>query len=106
MKKKGILKFIIIIIFLFYTMLFIAQKTGYYENKIYKKTIMTQKQMLKFEEDVAKGLPVDIKDYLPEKVDYSNPFTKSANFIARFLSNLLTDEFKKVGNFFKALFIG
>lgn len=106
MKKKNPFKIIFILLFLLYTALFIARKTGYYENKQYEKTILTQKQMLKFEEDVAKGLPVDIIDYLPEKKDYSNVVTKSANAVESLLSNILEGKIKNVWGFVKSLFIG
>ena len=70
---------ILTILFIIYVALFIANQTGYYEKTIRDKTFLTEEKMHEFEQDVADNKVIDIINYLPEKEDYSNFWTKSAN---------------------------
>ncbi len=108
MKKKKlhpILK-ILIVLFCFYVILYTLNKTGYYDKVIRDKTTFTQQQIEKFESDIAAGADISMEDYLPEKPDYSNFLTKSANTITHKLSIILTNNSKNILDFLKALFLG
>lgn len=108
MKKKEPNWFmrILTLLFIVYVFLFILNKTGYYEKNVRDKTIMTEEQIKQFEDDVANNIAVDINSYLPEKVDYSNFFTKGANLVSKSLGNVLDSKADNVWEFIKSLFIG
>ena len=74
-KNKHI-KAIIINIIIIYTACYYVAYSGYYEYHIQEKTIMTNKKIKEFEEDVKNNKNIDIKDYLSyEEVDYTNKLT-------------------------------
>ena len=105
-KKKGSWFFrILIVLFIMYIALFMASQTGYYDKKVRDKTIMTEQQIKKFEDDVANNKTMDIASYLPKTPDYSNFLTKSANKIENKLEKILNNEAPNVWNFIKSLFI-
>ena len=107
MKKKGNwFMRILTLLFIVYSGLYLADKTGYYQKSIRDRTIMTEMQRQKFEQDVSENKAIDIINYLPEKEDYSNFFTKSANNISNHLGNLADSKFDSVWDFFKTLFTG
>ena len=93
MKKDKIFKLIIGILFITYIICFIISESGYYEYKMQERTILTNEQIKKFEEDVKNNINVDINDYtIPEYIDYTNKFTKGVNST----SNLIKKYFKKI----------
>lgn len=105
-NKKGNLFFkILFIFFIIYLALFIANETGYYEKRVRDRTIMTQNQLDKFEEDLANNKELDLIDYFPQEEDYSNVFTKTANQIANKLSVIVNNNADSVWDFIKTLFI-
>ena len=75
--------------------------TGYYEYHIQEKTILTNKKIKEFEEDVRNNENIDVKDYLAyEDIDYTNKLTNlvynmsnNGNKIAR---KLIKGLFKKL----------
>lgn len=94
------------VFFAMYLVLLVAQKTGYYEKMVRDRTEMTEDKIKEFESDLANGEIIDLKDYLPEKEDYSNAFTKGANFISDKIGNILDSKADNVWDFIKSLFIG
>ena len=93
MKKDKIFKLIIGILFITYIICFIISESGYYEYKMKERTILSNEQIKKFEEDVKNNINVDINDYtIPEYIDYTNKFTKGVNST----SNLIKKYFKKI----------
>lgn len=108
MKKKKTNWFfrILLVFFIMYVALFIANKTGYYEKTVRDRTLMTEEKIKEFEEDIANNEAIDVNSYLPKKADYSNVFTKSANAIASKLGDILDDNTDSVWKFIKSLFIG
>ena len=105
-KKKGSWFFrILIVLFIMYVALFIASQTGYYDKRVRDKTVMTDEQIKKFEEDIANNKTVDISSYLPQSPDYSNFLTKSANKMESKLEKIINNEAPDIWNFIKSLFI-
>ena len=75
-KKKSIWSKIFSKIFLafFFTFLtlHIAGMSGYYEYELHKRVVLTEDKIAQFEQDVANGNMVDLKDYLSEEeINYS-----------------------------------
>ena len=92
---------IVVVFFCTYFM----EKTGYYEYKLQNKKILTENEMLKFENDVREGKDVTLEDYLSNtNVDYSNNLTKTTSNISiklnKYLKNILVNGF----DIFDALF--
>lgn len=105
-KKTSIFLKLLYLFFIVYCILSIVEKTGYYERRVSAKTNLTEKQRLKFEEDVKNGKVINVNDYFEKEKDYSNAVTKSANFVTNKLGTLLNTKCNNVFDFIKSLFIG
>lgn len=77
--KNKRLKIIIIIILIIFASSYYVSNSGYYEYHLQEKTILTNKKIKEFEEDIKNNKDIDIKDYLSDSnIDYTNGFT---NFV-------------------------
>ncbi len=108
MKKPKLNWFfkILNLLFIIYVVLFIIRNTGYYDRSVHNKTVITSEKIESFEQDILNNKVVDIIDYFPEREDYSNVLTKSANYINDKLGNLLSKRSKNVWELIKTLLIG
>jgi len=86
MKEKtlnNIFKFIFLTFFVIFLTLYISQVTGYYEYEQHQKTVLTEEKIKQFEEDVASGKNIDIKNYLEnETKDYNNKASRLGNTVS------------------------
>lgn len=105
-KKPNWFLRILSILFFIYVTFYVADITGYYEKTVRKQAIMTEEARAQFEKDLANNKSVDIKDYLPKEIDYSNFFTKSANETEMALCSFFENDLKGVWDVLRALFIG
>ncbi len=106
MKKKTnwFIK-IIMLLFIIYIGLFIASKTGFYEAKVNKKTLLTNEAIKQFEQDIEDGKEVDLNNYIPkEKKDYANFLTKTADKITKACEEVASGSIKDIWEFIKILF--
>lgn len=72
-KNIKRIMFILIIIFI---SLYFAGKTGYYENRLSKKTTLTKEAIKQFEKDVELGKEVDLTNYINTNVkEYNNKYS-------------------------------
>ncbi len=81
MNKRKILKktfrVFISVCFVTFMALFFSQNTGYMEYQNRKQVNLTNKQIKKFEQDVATGQNIDLKDYLKtNNYNYQNKLSK------------------------------
>lgn len=108
MKKNKKAKFffrILSFFFFIYVALLFAYQSGYYETKARGRATLTKEAMKQFEEDVANGQMVDVKNYLKEeKVDYSNGVTKFGNKISSSISDIMTKGLSGLFDALKGLF--
>lgn len=100
-KKNNIYKFIFIIFFTSFLVIYLSEATGYYEYQNYKKTSLTEDQIKKFEDDVKNGNKVDINDYLIiDTRQYDNKLSKLASKlsdgISVFVNNSVEYVFKYI----------
>ncbi len=105
-KKNGslIIK-VLVILFIIYTGLFIANVSGYYEGKIRERVIITEEGMKRFDEIVKNGEEVDINAFLKdEKVDYSNGLTRIGDDFTDKLEGIIYNMSKSIIKFLKTLF--
>ena len=105
-KKKGniVLK-ILVVLFVIYIALFIANMSGYYESKIRDRVIVTEKGIKEFEEKVKNGEEVDITSFLNnEREDYSSGMSNFGDKLTSSIENMVSEGINVVGNVLKSLF--
>ena len=103
-KKHNPVLTILFILFIVYISLFIAE-SGYYEKQTYEKTILTEENIRKFEEDVKNNKEINIEDYTTsENKDYSCLASNAGDNFSNFVEKLFTEELGKVGKVLKKMF--
>lgn len=106
MKISKLFRLIIFTIIIIFFCSYFMEKTGYYEYKLQNKKILTEQEMLKFEQDVKEGKDVSLEDYLSNtNIDYSNTLTKTTSNISiklnKYLKNILVNGFDIFDGLFK-----
>lgn len=103
-KKTNPFLRLIFLLFLVFIFLYLMVNTGYYESKIAKETLLTDKKIKQFEHDVKIGKTIDIENYYEEEKDYSSIVSKAGKQITGKLSIGLEGFFKNSGKILKKLF--
>jgi len=103
--KTNMFNKIILVLFLVFLGVYLGGKNGYYESVLHNKKNLTEEQIMKFEDDIANNIEVDLNEYIPQEYDNSNFVSRGGYGISQFLSNLLNDKCKDVWNLIKTLFI-
>ena len=89
-KKNKIYKFIFMVFFISFIVVYFSELTGYYEYQNHKKSTLTEEKIKQFEKDVAEGKEVDIKDYVvEEEKNYNNGLSKLTSKLSDGISNLV-----------------
>lgn len=100
-KKNNVFRFIFMVFFMSFLVIYFSELAGYYEYQNYKKTTLTEEQIRKFEKDVEEGKEVDLNKYLViENKSYKNNLSKISNDLSNAISNIVQDG---VENTFKFL---
>ena len=87
---KKIFRVVFSIFLITFLVLYFSQKAGYVEYENHKKTVLTSKQIEKFEKDVASGKDVDVKDYLPQNSDnYQNKISSAGLKVSNVAEDLV-----------------
>ncbi len=81
MDKRKILKrvfrYSLMICFISFLALYMSQRTGYVEYENSKQVALTEKQIKKFEADVAAGKKIDMEQYLKtNEKNYQNVISR------------------------------
>lgn len=106
-KKKKIYKFIFMVFFLSFLVIYFSELTGYYEYQNHKKTTLTEEQIKKFESDVASGKEVDISEYLVvENKSYNNNLSKLTSKLSDGISALVQSGVENTFKFLSKLVEG
>lgn len=89
-KRNKIYKFIFMVLFLSFIVIYFSELTGYYEYQNHKHTVLTEEQIKKFESDVAAGKEVDINEYLvkDDRV-YNNNLSKLSSKLSNGISKVV-----------------
>ena len=91
MKPKKIFNTTIFCLFVIFLAIYGASKTGYYEYENKKQKELTEEEIKRFEEDVAKGKNVNINDYLKDDTKYyDNRITNVADKVSNTFYNGIT----------------
>lgn len=100
-KKNRIFRYIFMVLFISFLVIYFSELTGYYEYQNYKKATLTEEQIKQFESDVASGKEVDLNKYLVvENKSYNNKLSKIASKLSDGISDIVKDG---VENTFKFL---
>ena len=103
-KKNWFLKFIFLIFFMSFIVVYFSELTGYYEYQNYKRKVFTQSQIEKFEEDVKNGNKVDINDYLIlENANYNNNLSNVASKVSDGISKVVRKSVESVFKYISKL---
>ena len=87
---QNIMKFVFLAFFVFFLIVYFSGTGTYYENELHKKTLFTEEQIKKFEEDVANGKNVSIEDYIANpKENYSNKTSEAGLFLSKGITNYI-----------------
>lgn len=104
-KKHNPVLTILFILFIVYISLFIAGESGYYEKQTYEKTILTEENIRKFEDDIKNNKTINIEDYTTVKnKDYSCFASDAGDNFSNFVENFFTKELGKMGKVLKKMF--
>ena len=95
---------ILMVLFIIFIAFYIALESGYYPSKIRKDTILTNKELNKFENDVKNGVPINSDGYKENDNNYSNFVTKAGNALTNSLGKVLISGSKGIKDIFKYLF--
>lgn len=86
--KYKIFKWSFMFLLVIFLTLYFSQLTGYYEYQNYQKMVMTEEQIIQFEQDIKDGKEVDIKDYVVNiNRDYDNSLSNLGMNISNIISN-------------------
>lgn len=86
--KYKIFKWSFVFLLVIFLTLYFSQLTGYYEYQNYQKMVMTEEQIMQFEQDIKDGKEVDIKDYVVNiNRDYDNSLSNLGMNISNIISN-------------------
>ena len=96
MKKVFKISFVVII--LLYLLLFFAYKNGYYKDLNREKTILTDEKIKEYEEDLKKGIDVTNKEYIVNRLNYDNGYTRFALKLSKKLETGLNTIIKAIFN--------
>ncbi len=97
MTKTNLARLIIIILVFLFFVLYFMQASGYNEYTRNRENMLTEEQIKEYEEDIAEGKDVTIKDYLnKDKINYDNKVSE----LGLDLSELIGDVFNKGMNAF------
>ena len=110
-KKQKIFNKVMTRIFLAlligFSALYISEATGYYEFEQHKKVTLTEEKIEQFENDVASGKDINIKDYLDEKeINYQNNLSNAGNHLSEQIENIISNGLESTFNFLGQMFQG
>ena len=101
MTKINIARLIILILVYLSFVLYFMQASGYNEYAKNKENMLTEEQIKEYEEDIAAGKDVTIKDYLnKDKVNYENNISKLGLDLSYLIENIFN---KGMNSFFDML---
>lgn len=79
MKKRvtSIFKFTIVVLLFLFITLYVSDMNGYFAYSNFKRNVLTEEGIKKFENDVKNGVAIDIDSYIEEDIDYSNNISRT-----------------------------
>ena len=100
MKVRNTVRFIVIILFILFLSLYLAQATGDYNYDKYRKTVLTENAIKNFEKDLREGKEIDMKNYIEKEKNYSNIFSslglKASNVLEKCFNSVMNSIFREI----------
>lgn len=105
-KKNKVYRFIFMVFFMSFLVIYFSELTGYYEYQNHKKATLTEEQIKKFESDVASGKEVDINEYLVvDNRTYNNKLSKLTSKLSDAISNIVQSGVENTFKFLSKLVV-
>lgn len=95
---------ILIALFIIFIAFYIALESGYYPSRVEKKTILTNKNIYVFENDLKDGKEIKKEGYIEKEEDYSNFVTKVGTNLTYLFGKVIEEGSKGVSKTIKVLF--
>ena len=93
-KKPNISRFIVIMLFASFSFVYAMANMGYYEYQNHNKRVMTDEQIIKFEEDIKKGVELDLNNYVTS--DTSIIKNQISLKLSKFIGNISQKTIRKI----------
>lgn len=88
MKKSNLFRIVFLTLVFLYVGLYFASNCGYIDYQSKNKTILTEKQIKQFEQDVKDNKPIDVNNYITSKdKEYNNNISRMSLKLSHFISN-------------------
>jgi len=99
--KTNLARLIVLILVFLFFILYFMQTSGYNEYTKNRENMLTEEQIKEYEEDIAAGKDVTIKDYLnKDKVNYDNKVSDLGLDLSEFIGEIFN---KGMNAFFEML---
>lgn len=95
---------VLIALFIIFIAFYIALESGYYPSRVEKKTILTNKNIYEFENDLKDGNEIKKEGYIEKEEDYSNFVTKAGTNLTYLFGKVIEEGSKGVSKTIKVLF--
>ncbi|MDD3822094.1 MAG: hypothetical protein ACOXZW_02915 [Bacilli bacterium] len=104
--SKNWPKILVLILFLAFFVLYLAQATGYHEYEQYRRVRITQEKIKQFEADVKAGKPIDIDHYIEsDDHNYHNKASEVGFKTSRLVENIFHSALDVILNIIRNLFV-
>ena len=95
---------VLIALFIVFIAFYIALESGYYPSRVEKNTILTNKNIYEFENDLKSGNIIKNEGYIEKEEDYSNFVTKTGTNLTYLFGKVIEKGTKGVSKTIKVLF--
>lgn len=103
-KMHPIIK-IILLLFVVYIALFIANASGYYQNRIRDKVYTTDKDIKVFEEKIKNGEVIDLNSYIKkDSIKYDSKMSMLGDKVTNAFEGIVSSSAEFLTDLFKHLF--
>lgn len=96
MSRNNLIRIISLTLVFLFIGLYFASNAGYIDYQSRNKTVLTEEQIKKFENDVKENKAIDIENYITDK---SAEYDNSISNLSLKISNTIGETFEQVLNY-------
>ena len=96
MSRNNLIRIISLTLVFLFVGLYFASNAGYIDYQSRNKTVLTEEQIKKFENDVKENKAIDIENYITDK---SAEYDNSISNLSLKISNTIGETFEQVLNY-------
>lgn len=96
MSRNNLIRIISLTLVFLFVGLYFASNAGYIDYQSRNKTVLTEEQIKKFENDVKENKAIDIENYITDK---SDEYDNSISNLSLKISNTIGETFEQVLNY-------